>query len=180
MANFSYDKVPEDGDFSDWATRHTRLLREIAGDEERKGASLTIEGQNTFRYRLSSGLVLHGKPDLVSTYAGRTTVIEAKTTVPRNRDLVQVKLYMYGLRECHPRYSGIELDGLVVYPDGHRIPVPSEAVDDEFVDNVHYWLELIENTKPARKVPSEENCRFCKIGTRDCSDRMAASSEPAE
>jgi hypothetical protein len=177
MANYHYDAAPADTDFSDYRINHTRLLRELADECEASGARVTIEDQNTFRYRRPSGLVLHGKPDLVSDNGDTARVIDAKTGKARDADRVQVKLYMYGLRKCLPEYQDRPLAGQVVYQAGGRIDIEPGEVDSMFEDNLHYWLDVIERPSPPRRVPSEGNCRFCKISSRDCPDRIVQASE---
>lgn len=172
MANYSFDKIPENTDFTQWRIDHTRLVRRLADQEEASGNSVLFEDQAEFRYRRPSGLVLHGKPDLVSEGRDTVTVIEAKVGKIHDRDIVQTKLYMYGLRNHYLRFAGREIDGRVVYLTGEVVDVPAYSADKDFEAALHDWIEMIEQPSPARKVPSEQNCRFCKISPRDCPERV--------
>jgi hypothetical protein len=80
-------------------------------------------------------------------------------------------LYMYCLPRCWPEYREKELSGCVVYKT-HRVAIPAGAVDERFTANVEHWLELLCSDVPARRVPSEMECRYCEITNADCSARI--------
>jgi Holliday junction resolvase len=126
MANHYYDKVP-DGDMSDWLRNHTDLVKQLGRQRADSGDVVTIEGENTFLLRRSSGLEIKGRPDLVARNSERVTVVEAKTGARRDSDVAQVKLYMACLPKFSNAYTAIPMYGEVVYRDGHRVLIePSD------------------------------------------------------
>lgn len=171
-ANFEdFEKAPNDFDQAVWKIRHTRLLHELAAELEEGGEDIRIEEQNRFRYQRPSGLVVAGVADLVSVSS--PTVYDCKTGRPRVSDQVQVMLAMYFLPLCDRNLAGVRLDGCVVYRHS-RLRIPAGAVDDEFRSEVDYFLRLLEEDGPPRRVPSEMECMFCEITKADCPDRFQA------
>ena len=173
-----YAKVPGDFDEARWRMDHTRLLSELVTERERAGEEVRIEGQNRFRFEHKSGLVVAGTPDLVAR-GSETVVFDCKTGRQKASDLAQVMLYMYFLPRSRPEYLGEDLSGSVVYRD-YRNKIPARAIDDEFSDDVEYWLRILGGETPARRVPSEMECRFCDITSADCGDRIEFSVSALE
>ena len=52
------------------------------------------------------------------------------------------------------------------------------AVDDQFVQNLGALIRRLSADKPARRVPSPQECRFCDITAADCPERVDEGSEP--
>ena len=176
MANFDFERAPDDKDWTQWRADHTQLVEQLALEEEAKGNSLSFESQAAFRFRGPSGLTLHGKPDIVSRSRSEATVIEAKVGKVRDGHVWQAKIYMYALPRSLPEYREIEIHGRVAYPDGHRIEIHSSAIDESFERTMNHWLEMATQGTPPRRVPSEDNCRFCKISVNDCRDRIGSDT----
>ena len=164
-----YEKMP--ADFTVWRIRHTRLLRQLRLAVSAPSSDLLTERQVHFKHRRASGLVIAGRPDLVSIRDGRATAYDAKTGQPRASDKVQVMLYVHYLPRADARFSELEIDGEVVYPD-HRVTVRQDEVGKEFEDNLDYFLDILEAGSPPVKTPSAGECRFCDIAKSACPDRV--------
>lgn len=170
---WKYDPVRSDFDTAGWNTRHTRALWELADRLAAEGCEVSIEGQNSFRLAgAESGAIVAGKPDLVALHPdGRVTVYDVKTGRERDSHQAQVKLYMYLLPKVGGgRWHGTAPEGGVVYGDGEVRPLP--AIDDEFRGAVRDLMRRLVSDTPARRVPSEQECRFCDIGPGDCPERI--------
>lgn len=168
-----YEKVLSD--FTKYRMEHTRLLHETYKEQRAAGENLTMERQNKFSYRTPSGALIEGVPDLVGFLpsASQGTVYDCKTGQQREVHQVQVMIYMYLLPLAHPMFAGKTFNGVVVYNDGTRIPVPATAIDDIFITNFNYWVDQVSAAAPALKVPSESECRYCDIAKAECPERMA-------
>ena len=172
---WKYDQVRSGFDTAGWNMKHTRALSELADRLESEGCEVFLEGQNSFRLTGSeSGAIVAGKPDLVAMHPdGRVTVYDVKTGRERDSHEAQVTLYMYLLpRVRGGRWNGMMPEGGVVYGDGRVVPVPSSAIDDEFRGAVRDLMRRLVSDTPARRVPSEQECRFCDIGPGDCPERI--------
>ena len=168
-----YDKVPSDFNAAQWKLEHTRLLTDFALERQRQGDQVYIEGQNRFKYKRQSGLILAGIPDVIGKRSDGVAVYDMKTGSPRTSDQVQVMIYMYCLPRCMDEYRDVQLDGCVVYRT-HQVPIPAATIDDRFSDNLHHFLNMLEADFPALKVPSARECHFCEITKADCSERIDA------
>ena len=80
---------------------HSKLLWESRERLEEHGYTVGVEKQNRFRLKGESTMV-GGQPDLVSEKHGDITVIDVKTGTPRQWDIIQVMLYMFGLDRSVP------------------------------------------------------------------------------
>ena len=58
------------------------------------------------------------------------------------------------------------------------VRIPAEAVDDQFEQNLVALMRRLAANKPATRVPSARDCRFCDIAATDCPERMDEGSEP--
>jgi PD-(D/E)XK nuclease superfamily len=179
MANYYYDKVPED-DMSDWRRNHTDLVKQLGGERIDAGDRVMIEGENTFLLRRPSGLEIKGKPDLVAHGTDRVTVVDAKTGARRDSDVAQVKLYMACLPKFSDAYRVAPMHGEVAYHDGHRVLIGPSDLTTSFTSSLTQWLEEIESPTPAKKVPSVDNCRFCKVSRASCPERVTSDVEPVD
>src|SRR3954454_24941690 len=113
------------------------------------------ESQNYFQLELRDGILLAGKPDLVTLDpAGLVAVREAKTGKPQNSHLLQTMIYMWALPLALPRYSGQKLMGRVIYKNGDDVPIPPNAIDADFEDTLRYFVEQLAATAPPPCEPS--------------------------
>jgi hypothetical protein len=166
-----YPKRPDDFDLADYNINHTRLLRELRKDREAMGEKVLLEGQSKFWFkRPGSSLTLNGQPDLVTMAGNVVRVFDVKTGKPRVADQIQVRLYMYCLRECVLPFKERTFEGMVVYPT-HKTGVPWYSIDREFIDHVNYFLDVFETAEPPEKRPS-----YMSAGTA-ISPRKLAPSE---
>lgn len=174
MTNYQYAKVPAD-DMSEWQMKHTELLRRLRDEWERTGHQVAIEDQNRFKLCIrASGLELVGVPDLVATGQNRITIVDAKTGQHRDRDVAQVKLYMACLPKFSPAYRDLPIHGQVAYADGHRVDIAPHDARGDFLKSLNEWLGRMQAAEPPLKLPSLDNCRFCKISSFDCPERATA------
>ena len=170
-----YEKVPSDFDRVKWTMEHTRRVHQLHAERESAGEQAFLEGDNEIRYEWQGGLLVAGKPDLVTISAQGTTVYDVKTGKARMSDQVQVMLYMYLLPLGSQRYSGAKPSGCVVYGD-RRVQLPTGVIDDAFIKNFNHFLGVIGSNRPAVKVPSTYECRFCEIAKSECPERIEQAS----
>lgn len=166
----TWTKVPSTFDSAAWRLQHTRLLNKIRDTIESEGKTVFTEYQNSFALRGRTA-ILGGRPDLLAVNEGRGIIVDAKVGRPSPADHVQVLLYMYAVPRALHKYRDIRFEGRVVYPD-HEDKIPNTALDDTFINNVSHLIKRIASSRPARKVPSGMECRFCDITTHDCVDRI--------
>lgn len=168
-----YTRAPSDFPLATWTAEHNKLLDEVSKERLKLGDSVYREEQNRFRVRRSTGLVVAGKPDLVTVDKdGHCTVYECKTGIPRQSDMTQVILYMMLLPYAVPLYKGKNLSGCVVYKTGARSDIPAKAIDKAFGESATYFLNILESPDPPSPTPHLNECRFCDITEEDCSERV--------
>jgi hypothetical protein len=165
-----YARVPSSFNLTAWQVEHTAALKEVCAGLETEGAAVSLESQNHFRLRGSSGAVLAGRPDIVTLAEGRGVVYEVKTGQPTPADQVQVMIYIYALPNL-PAYSGAEFDGKVVYRD-HQVDIPGSAVDEPFKASLFSLIRRVASADSARRVPSRLECALCDLTKEDCSERV--------
>ena len=86
----------------------------------------------------------------------------------------------HGSTPSPPQYSANlnhMLRGRVTYRD-HTVRISTDAVDDQFIQNLGALIRRISGDEPARRVPSHQECRFCDISAADCPQRVEESSQP--
>ena len=71
------------------------------------------------------------------------------------------------------QYQNVKLSGQVTY-QSHTIRIPSKAVDDQFVHNLGALIRRMPADKPAKQIPSAQECTFCAINAQDCPQRVDA------
>jgi len=176
-----YNRAPGDFQLASWTAEHTRLLDEVAKEQEKLGATVYREGQNKFLAKRPSGLSVAGTPDLISmdTQTGHCTVFDIKTGNPRQSDIIQVALYMMFLPYATGLYKGKKLDGCVVYKTG-RSEVPHHIIDDKFKQNVTYFLNILESIAPPSKFPSHTGCSWCDLTIEDCPEKVDNEKNEAD
>ena len=175
----NYDKAASDFDTAKWNIDHTRRLRQLRLERSKLGERVFIEGENAIRLTLPSGVVLAGKPDLITLPAGplitlgvgQPTIYDVKTGRERCSDRIQVMLYMHLAPLAIPAYAGTRPAGCVVY-NGSKVDIPPEAVDAKFIGAFEFFLAVIAGLEPALKVPSRHECRFCDIARTECPARI--------
>jgi hypothetical protein len=175
----NYHKAPSDFDTAKWNIDHTRQLRRLQLERRKLGERVFLESENAIRYTLPSGVIIAGKPDLITLPAGQPTTVcvgqptiyDVKTGRERCSDRIQVMLYMHLLPQALPAYAGTRPAGCVVY-NGSRVDIPPEAVDPKFIEAFEYFLGVIASSEPALKVPNRNECRFCDIARTECPERI--------
>ena len=86
-------------------------------------------------------------------------------------------IYLYAVPKALEKYRNLKPRGQGTYRD-HTVGIPAEAVDDQFVQNLGALIRRLSADKPARRVPSPQECRFCDITAADCPERVDEGSEP--
>jgi len=175
----NYDKAPSDFDTAKWNIEHTRRLRELQLERRKLGERVFLESENAIRLTLPSGVVIAGKPDLITLPDGQPptlrvwppTIYDVKTGRERCSDRIQVMLYMHLAPQAIPAYGGTRPAGCVVYNDS-RVDIPAKAVDQKFIEAFEYFLGVIAGLEPALRVPSRNECRFCDIARTECPERI--------
>ena len=170
--------MPSDFNQAEWMLNHTALLNERRTNWEVGGYSVEVEGQNSFQLRGRSA-TLAGKPDLIAQRedGSEAVIIDAKTGLESPSHIVQVMIYLYAIPRALERYRNLKLSGQVTYRD-HTVRIPAEAVDDQFIQNLGALIRRLAADKPAQRIPSPQECRFCDISAADCSDRLEGAYEP--
>ena len=171
-----YRTQPINAQLASWTVEHNQYLAELINKRKALGEITYKEDQNKFRVRRTSGLVIAGKPDLV-TYnktTGQYTVYDVKTGNQRQSDIIQVMLYCYCLPYASPIYKGKILDGCVVYKMD-KVEVPSKMVDDAFTKKAVYFLNMIESPNAPDKCPSSIECEYCDLSSDACPEKILSS-----
>ena len=151
---------------------HTALLNRRRADWEVGGYSVNTEGQNRFHLHGRSA-TLAGKPDLIAQRedGDEAVIVGEKTGQESASHIVQVMIYLYAVPKALEKYRNLKPKGQVTYRD-HTVRIPAEAVDDQFVQNLGALIRRLSADKPARRVPSPQECRFCDISAADCPKRV--------
>ena len=149
---------------------HTALLKERITNREVGGLDVDVEAQNRFELRGKSA-TRAGRPDLVARRDDEAVIVDAKTGQENPSHLVQVMIYLYAVPKAFEKYRNLKPRGQVTYQD-HTVRIPAEAVDDQFVQNLGALICRLSADKPARRVPSPQECRFCDISAADCPERV--------
>jgi hypothetical protein len=173
-AHKTYAKLPSDFDVTAWSIEHTRRLRELRMERQKVGEAVFVEGENSIRYLASAGIVLAGKPDLITTAKRETTIYDVKTGQPKTSDRIQVMIYMYLVPLAVEKYRGISPTGCVVYAE-NRVVIPPAAIDDKFKEQFTYFLNIVGGQEEPLKVSGPNECRFCDIPASECAERHQPS-----
>ena len=163
---------------AEWMLNHTALLNKRKANWKHGGFDANIEGQNSFQLRGRS-TTLAGKRDLITQRDGQAVIVDVKTGQESTSHIVQVMICLYAIPRALERYRTLKLRGQATYLD-HTVRIPAEAVDDQFKKDLGALIRRIAADKPAALVPSEHECRFCDITTKDCSERVDSDAEPRE
>ena len=169
------DKPPSDFNQADWLARHTALLNEQRDQWVKSGNEVRVENQNAFRLRGQSAN-LAGKPDLLVLNNHRILIVDVKGGKPQPWHRYQVMIYMYALPRALPEYRDTHFAGEIIYP-AHTDRVPQGGIDQGFIRNLGSLIRRIADDKPAIRVPSAQECRFCDITTEDCPERVDSQAQ---
>ena len=169
-----WTRQPSDFDQARWMLEHTALLNERRANWEVGGYDVDVEAQNRFELRGRTA-TLAGRPDIISRREDKAVVVDAKTGNDSPSHVVQVMIYLYAVPRALQRYRNAKLRGQVTYRD-HTVPIPAEAVDEKFVQNLGALIRRLSADEPARRVPSPQECRFCDISAADCPQRVDVDS----
>lgn len=168
-----YEKVAPDFQLAVWVAQHTQMVDQLAKEHSALGETILREEQTSFKVRRGSGLLIAGRPDLITiSGAGQHKVHDAKTGNRSNSHTIQVMLYMMLLPYSQEDYKGKEFDGCVIYKDGNRCDVPAAVIDNDFRNQVTYFLDILEAPAPPEQTPSFGECKFCDISNTDCPARI--------
>jgi len=174
-----YTRAPSNFQLAVWTIDHTKLLNDLTNSRIALGETALREDQNQFTVTRPSGLVISGKPDLVtSDTQGHHKVWDAKTGSPRQSDVVQVMLYMMCLPHSSALHRGRQFAGCVYYGSATKTDIPQKAIDKAFADQVTYFLNILESAKSPACTPSFGECRYCDITVADCPDRHEPPDVP--
>ena len=110
------------------------------------------ERQNSLRLRGESG-TLGGQPDLIARKGAAGTIIDVKTGKPGPAHIVQVMLYMYAVPRAIGQHRDVIFNGQVAYTD-HAVDIPTEAVDEEFIERLAQLVRRLAPDAPVRRVPA--------------------------
>ncbi len=175
-----WTRTPSEFNQAEWMLNHTALLNKRRANWEVGGYNVDIEGQNSFQLRGRSA-TLAGKPDLIAHRedVDETVIIDAKTGQESASHVVQVMIYLYAIPRALERYRDLKLKGQVTYQD-HTVRIPAEAVNEQFIQNLGALIQRLADSRPAKRVPSTQECRFCDISTADCPKRVNGDADPRE
>ena len=166
----SWSKVPHDFDQTESLLTRTSLLNDKKSQWEARRQHVYVEGQNSFRLRGQSA-TLAGRPDLIVVRSNDALIIDIKAGQQQPSHYVQIMIYMYALPRALPQYQHAKLAGEVVYPT-RTTRVPMGSLHTQFKKDLGALIRRIAADKPATKVPSEQECRFCDITAEDCAERI--------
>ena len=169
-------QVPSDFDQTESLLTHSSLLNEKKSQWEARRQKVYVEGQNSFRLRGQS-TTLAGRPDLIVVRSNDALIIDVKAGREQPSHFVQIMIYMYALPRALPQFQHAKLAGEVVYPTGTR-RVPMGSLHTQFKTDLGALIRRIAADKPAARVPSEHECRFCDITLEDCTERIETGSAP--
>jgi PD-(D/E)XK nuclease superfamily len=178
-ANFKFDKDSDDSFLADWNMKHNALLNQRAKHLEDQGYQVFVEDENYFQIlSKDKKTVISGKADIVAIKGSEVIVEDCKTGRKRDFDPMQVLLYMIllpapgGPDHCRKK----DIEGRLIYGD-EMIDVPSALLTKDFKDAFRQLVGVVSKAEPARKVPSQRECRFCKISSVYCPERINIQSQ---
>lgn len=173
QSHYWYDKYePEKFDLVKWNQDHNALMRARRRELEAAGYTVTVEGQNGFKFQ-GKAAVLDGKPDIIASNAHETIIVDGKTGRERESDIWQVLLYLFAVPACRPELVRGALSGEVQYKQGdQRITLPVDALTPDREQEIVSLIRVVAADTPPRKVPSYDECKRCNIGVADCPQRV--------
>ena len=172
----NWAKPPSDFNQAEWLLSHTALVNERIRNWEVSGFEVDVEAQNRFELRGRTA-TLAGRPDIIAHRDDEAVIVDAKTGHESPGHAVQVMIYMYAVPIALEKYRNAKLRGQVTYRD-HTVRIPADAVEEGFVQNLGALIRRLSADEPARRVPSQQECRFCEISAADCPVRIEETSQP--
>ena len=169
-----YEKQPSDFNSAAWNERHTTLLNEAQEWARAFKNYVTHEREKDIvvfgKYATVGGMI-----DLLVELTDCYLVIDAKGGQVKDKDVSQVKLYMYLLGlikgvSGELLFADKPIKGVVYYAS-HNTPIPTSAIDQSFISRVNEQIRLTARPDPLPKDPSPRECKFCDITIADCPDR---------
>jgi hypothetical protein len=170
-SHYQWEKLPSGLDLAKWTADHAQLLRRRQAALEVQGFTVYIEDQNSFTLIGETGIEVSGKPDIVAIRGKEVYVEDCKTGSPRHSDHLQVLLYMLALPHVEGPWRGLKIEGRIVY-ENSVVDVPSSKIDADLKELFRKTVQTLGGPKPARKVPSRSECRYCDISQADCPERV--------
>ncbi len=164
------NKVPSNFDQSTWVLNHTSLINEITSELMSENKKYTIENQNYFSLAGKSGVMLSGKPDVISYGDNQAKVIDAKTGSPKASDKIQILIYLFAMSQ-QKDFAGLDLSGVVIYSD-HRVEIPFEQVNEKFTNQLFSVLKKLSSNNEPQTTPSYDECKFCDLSQIECGNRI--------
>jgi len=170
-SHYRWDKLPSGCDLARWTAEHAQLLRSRRATLEAQGFTVYTEEQNSFTLMGRTGIEVSGKPDLVALRGQEAYVEDCKTGTPRHSDHFQVLVYMLSLPHVDGPCKGRKIEGRIVYGNA-VVDISSSKIDPPLKQLFRKTVLAIGGRKPARKVPSWAECRYCDISRADCPERI--------
>ena len=165
-ADTSFDSVR-------WKMEHSNLLWESRERLEDDGYTVRVEKENKFWVDGACATV-SGQPNLVVKKDIDITVMDVKTGTPRQWDIIQVMLYMFGLDRYVTAWGDItEGEGGLQ----RSWDIPAYAISSEFIEEIGSLIRRVADEKPALLVPSSAECGFCSITLEECLQRISVPEE---
>lgn len=155
----NYKKANTDSKFTaSWNIKHTTLLHKTVDWLQCKGMT-GIKVEQDFKYE-RHGVCLAGKTDIVGTLDGELVIYDPKSGRPKHSHHLQVMVYMYVLKADR---------GYLIYEDEVvEVAQPDEAFFESFDRN----LRMLGSGGEPFKAPSERECRYCKLTSYDCKEKV--------
>ena len=86
-------------------------------------------------------------------------------------------IYLYAVPRALERYRNAKLRGQVTHRD-HTVRILADAVNDTFIENLGALIRRLSADAPARRVPSQQECRLSNIAAAECPERLEAAPDP--
>ncbi len=170
-SHYVWEKLPSGLDLAKWTAGHAQLLHARRAALEAEGFTVYAEDQNSFALTGKTGIGVAGKPDLVAIRGPEAYVEDCKTGTPRHSDHFQVLVYMLSLPYVEGPWKGLKLNGRLVYSN-KVVDIPASKVDASLRELFRKTVLTIGGPKPARRIPSWGECRYCDISRADCPERI--------
>ena len=174
QSNYKFSKLESNFDFEDWNLKHSRLVNQRAESLDGQGFDVYVEDANSFVITGKDGVTkVAGKPDIVAIKDNQAIVEDCKTGKRKTSDIMQVLTYMLLLKAPgSPEHcKNINFDGRLVYNDV-VMDIDQSLFDEEFKADFKKIVTTVSSTVPAKKSPSLRECKYCKISTEYCPERV--------
>lgn len=168
----NYKKLPESPELARWQINHSRLLYELRKERKAAGEKLFVESMARISHQIKPDLFLEGVPDLIAVSDNDVTIYDCKTGEQKASHQVQVMIYIYYILHQLNRFPGLNPKGKVRYSDGMEIEIPDTLIDEKFIENLNYFINILSSEQPPPKTPSQFECKYCNISKIDCPERM--------